>query len=418
MELTNEIQEFLLKDVKERFLRYVAYDTQSDENTGTYPSTDKQFELARELAKELKELGLQNVILDEFCYVYADLPATKGYEKSQAIGLIAHMDTSPAESGKDVKPVIHENYDGSPIKYPKNPELVLSIKDSPELEKFIGMDVITSSGDTLLGADDKAGIAAIMTACAAWQKNHELEHGPITVCFTPDEEIGHGTTNIKMDRLPKFCYTFDGGEMGELEIECFDAWKATLNFKGISVHPGYSKNLMVNAIEIAARYISQIPEGETPQHTEKREGFYHIYNLSGDCVNAKAIFILRDFDKKNNEKRMNYMKALAKAFEQRYIGLKIELTFDHSYENMLVYLQEFPKVIDKAKKAIEQTGIPAIETLIRGGTDGARLSARGIPTPNLFAGGVLFHSLKEYVPIQGLQKAAETILNLGYIWLN
>jgi tripeptide aminopeptidase len=417
LELTKEIQEFLLNDVKERFLRYVTYDTQSDENTGTNPSTDKQFELAKVLVKELKELGLKNVTLDEFCYVYADLPATKGKEKSQAIGLIAHMDTSPAESGKDVKPVIHENYDGSSIKYPKNPELILSSKDSSELDRFIGMDIITSSGDTLLGADDKAGIAVIMAACAAWQKNPEIEHGPITVCFTPDEEIGEGTSNIKMDRLPKFCYTFDGGEMGELEIECFDAWKATLNFKGISVHPGYSKNRMVNAIEIAARYISQIPEGETPQHTEKREGFYHIYNLSGDCVNAKAIFILRDFDKKKNEKRMNYMKALAKAFEERYPGLKIETTFEHSYENMLVYLQKFPDVIDKAKKAIEKTGIPVIETLIRGGTDGARLSARGIPTPNLFTGGILFHSLKEYIPIQGMQKAAETILYLGNNWL-
>lgn len=418
MELYKEIQEFLLNDVKERFLHYVTYDTQSDENTGTHPSTEKQFDLAKELAKELKELGLNNVTLDEFCYVYADLPATKGYEKSQAIGLVAHLDTSPAECGKGVKPIIHENYDGSPIKYPKNSEIVLSVKDSPELEKFIGMDIVTSSGDTLLGADDKAGIAAIMTACATWQKYLKLDHGPITICFTPDEEIGHGTTNIKMDRLPKFCYTFDGGEMGELEIECFDAWKASLNFKGISVHPGYSKNLMVNAIEIASRYISQIPEGETPQHTEKREGFYHIYNLKGDCVNAKAIFILRDFDKKKNEKRMNYMKSLAKVFEQRYPGLKIEIKFEHSYENMIVYLQKFPEVIEKARKAIQQTGLQVNETLIRGGTDGARLSARGIPTPNLFAGGILFHSLKEYIPIQGLQKAAETILYLGINWLN
>ncbi len=418
MEISKEIHDFLLKDVRERFLRYVTYDTQSNENTGTFPSTEKQFDLAKELAKDLKNLGLNNVILDEFCYVYANLPASKGFEKSQSIGLIAHMDTSPSESGKGVKPIIHENYDGSPIKYQKNSELILTKEDSPELEKFIGMDIITSSGDTLLGADDKAGIAAIMTACAAWQKHSNLKHGPITVCFTPDEEIGHGTTKINMNHLPKFCYTFDGGEMGELEIECFDAWKATIHFKGISVHPGYAKNLMVNAIEIACRFVSQIPEAETPQHTEKREGFYHLYNLSGDCVNAKSIFILRDFDKKNNEKRMKYIEHLAKAFEQRYPGLKIEIKFEHSYENMLVYLQEFPEVIEKAKIAIQQSGIEVKETLIRGGTDGARLSAKGIPTPNLFAGGILFHSLKEYIPIQGMKKAVETILYLGNNWIN
>jgi tripeptide aminopeptidase len=418
MDVSDEIKEFLLQDAKDRFLRYVKYDTQSNEETGTFPSTEKQFDLAKVLVKELKELGLQNVILDENCYVYGELPATKGKEKTQAIGLIAHMDTSPAESGKGVEPVIHKKYDGkSPIKYPKNKELILTTEESPELTKFKGMDIITASGDTLLGADDKAGIAAIIAACAAWKKYPELKHGPITVCFTPDEEIGQGTTKIKMDRLPKFCYTFDGGEMGELEIECFDAWKATIHFKGISVHPGYAKNLMVNAIEIACRFVSQIPEAETPQHTENREGFYHLYNLSGDCVNAKATFILRDFDKEKNQERMKYIEKLATAFEQRYPGLKITPKFDHSYENMLIYLQEFPDVIAKARKAIEMTDLPVKETLIRGGTDGARLSARGIPTPNLFAGGLLFHSLKEYIPVQALQKAAEVILYLAVNWL-
>ncbi|NHJ46805.1 MAG: peptidase T [Asgard group archaeon] len=417
MNVSNEIKEFLLNDAKERFLRYVAYDTQSSEETGTFPSTEKQFDLAKVLVKELKELGFQNVTMDENCFVYGDLPASKGCEKSQAIGLVAHMDTSPSESGKNVKPVILKKYDGKPIKYPKNKDLVLTIDDSPELEKFIGMDIITSSGDTLLGADDKSGVAAIVAAGAAWHKYPELKHGPITVCFTPDEEIGHGTTKINMDRLPKFCYTFDGGEMGELETECFDAWKATIHFKGISVHPGYSKNLMVNAIEIACRYVSQIPEGETPQHTEKREGFYHLYNLSGDCVKAKATFIIRDFEKKKNEERIKYLKLLAQTFEQRYPGLKIKPEIDHSYENMLVYLEEFPDVIDKARKAIEMTGLPVKETLIRGGTDGARLSARGIPTPNLFAGGLLFHSLREYIPIPALQKAAEVILHLANNWI-
>ena len=416
MKINDEILSFLQEDALKRFLEYAKIDTTSDETTGTHPSTEKQFNLGKKLAAELKELGFQNVVLDEFCYVYGDLPATKGLEKKQAIGLVAHMDTSPAESGANVEPVIHKNYDGSPLKYPKNPDLVVTTKESPELEQFIGMDIITSSGDTLLGSDDKAGIAGIMAAAAAWQKYPELKHGQITVCFTPDEEIGHGTTKINMDRLPKFCYTFDGGEMGELETECFDAWSAVVTFNGVSVHPGYSKNLMVNAIEIAGRFISQIPEAETPQNTEKREGFYHLYKMNGDCVTAKATFILRDFEKKNNEKRMAYLTKLKETFEERYPGLKINLNFSHSYENMLVYLKEYPEVIAKAAEAIKQSDLELKETLIRGGTDGARLSARGIPTPNIFAGGLLFHSLKEYIPVPALQKSAQVILNLANNW--
>jgi len=416
LEITKELQKFLYEDANKRFLQYIKIDTTSDEKTGTFPSTEIQFELGKLLEKELKELGLQNVVLDEFCYVYGDLPATKAKEKAPGISLLAHMDTSPAVSGNNVEPVIHKNYDGKPIKYPKNPDIELTVKDSPILKEYIGMDIITSSGDTLLGSDDKAGVAGIMAACAAWQKYPELEHGPITVCFTPDEEIGHGTTKINMDRLPDFGYTFDGGEMGELEIECFDAWRATVIFKGISVHPGYSKNLMVNAAEIASRYVAQIPESETPQHTEKREGFYHLTNLSGDCVNAKAVFILRDFKKENNDKRIDYLKSLKVTFEKRYPGVEIEVKTDHSYENMYVYLEEHPEIISKAAEAIKQAGMDLKQTLIRGGTDGARLSARGKPTPNLFAGGLLFHSLKEHIPTLALQKVAETILHLANNW--
>jgi tripeptide aminopeptidase len=417
MKITDEIKQFLLKNAKERFLRYVSVHTTSDESTGKHPSTERQFDLAKILVKELKELGFKNVTMDEFCYVYGDLPATKGHEKKEAIGFIAHMDTSPAESGENVEPIIHQNYDGGTINYPKNPDISLTTKDSPELSHFKGMDIITSSGDTLLGADDKAGIAEIMAAAAAWQHYPELEHGPIVLCFTPDEEIGQGTTKINMDRLPKFCYTLDGGEMGELETECFDAWKATMQFKGVSVHPGYAKNLMVNAIEIACRFLAQIPEAETPQHTEKREGFYHLYHLSGECSKAKAVMILRDFEKKNNEKRMEYLKSLKETFEKRYPELAIDIAFEHSYENMNVYLKEHPEVISKAAEAIKQTGLTLKHTLIRGGTDGARLSAKGVPTPNLFAGGLLFHSLKEYIPVPALQKAAEVVLHLAANWV-
>ncbi|MFW9922395.1 MAG: M20/M25/M40 family metallo-hydrolase, partial [Candidatus Thorarchaeota archaeon] len=217
MEITEDIQKFILEDAKKRFLKYVTFDTTSNENSEDYPSTEKQFDLGKLIASEMKELGFQNVVLDEFCYIYGNLLPSPGMEKATPIGLIAHMDTSSAESGKNVKPIIHHNYDGKPIKYPNNSEITLTTKDSPILEKYIGKDIITSSGNTLLGADDKAGIAGILAAAAAWKKYPNLKHGPITVCFTPDEEIGRGTTKIKMDKLPKFCYTFDGGEMGELE---------------------------------------------------------------------------------------------------------------------------------------------------------------------------------------------------------
>ncbi|MBD3191008.1 MAG: peptidase T [Candidatus Heimdallarchaeota archaeon] len=416
MPLSEEIQKFLRQEAKKRFLHYVTFDTTSDETTGTHPSTEKQFELAKVLAKEMEELGFENVVVDDYCYVYGDLPASKGHAKVQKIGLIAHMDTSPAESGENVTPIIHDNYDGKPIEYPKNPDIVLTTEDSEELENYKGMDIITSSGDTLLGADDKAGIAEIMAAAAAWQKWPELEHGPIIVCFTPDEEIGQGTANIDKKKLPKFCYTFDGGEMGELEAECFDAWKATITFHGISVHPGYAKNKMVNSVEIATRFLAEIPEAETPQHTESREGFYHLYKMEGDCVKTTAVLILRDFEKKNNEKRMKYLERLKDAFEMRYPKLKIDLDFDHSYENMRTYLKDYPEVLDKAKKAIKEADLELKETLIRGGTDGARLSAMGIPTPNIFAGGILFHSLKEYIPVKALQKGAEVIIHLGKQW--
>jgi len=417
LKLSEEIKQFLGAEAKKRFLKYVQIYTTSDENSSSNPSTERQFDLAKILASELKALGFDKVVLDEYCYVYGFLPATKGYEAVQPIGLIAHMDTSPAEKGNNVKPIIHENYSGKPITYPNNPKLVLTVNDSPELQKFIGMDIITSSGDTLLGADDKAGIAEIMAAAAAWQKFPELAHGPIVICFTPDEEIGRGTTNINLEYLPAFCYTFDGGEIGELETECFDAWKATLVFHGISVHPGYAKNRMVNAIEIACRFVAQVPEAETPQHTENKEGFYHLYHMEGNCVKAKAVFILRDFESKNNKKRIKYLEQLKAAFETRYPGLSIDLNTEHSYENMLVYLKKHQKVIQKAAKAIQQTGVELKETFIRGGTDGARLSARGVPTPNIFAGGLLFHSLKEYIPAQALQKAAEVIIHLAVNWL-
>lgn len=416
MAVSKDIQDFLLSDATERFMRYVKIWTTSDEKSSSYPSTQGQLEFGKILSEELKDLELIDVVHDKNGYVYGNLPASKGLEGVKPIGLIAHLDTSEAVSGKDVKPVIHENYDGNEINFIQNSELKLSIDDSELLGDYIGLDIITSEGDTLLGADDKAGIAEIMTACAAWNKFSELKHGPITICFTPDEEVGRGTKKINKKLLPEICYTLDGSEMGQLEIECFDAWGAVIMFKGLSVHPGYAKNLMVNAIHIASRFLSEIPEKESPEHTEEREGFYHLIRLQGSEEEATAGLIIRDFIVENNEKRMEFLKSLKEAYEKRFPGLKIELNFQHQYENMINYLETEQKAIDLAKKAIEQARLEVKSHSIRGGTDGAKLSSMGIPTPNIFTGGLLFHSRKEFIPTLGLQKATEVILNLAELW--
>jgi len=395
--LSEEIKEFLLEESVNRFLSYVQVWTTSDELSQSNPSTENQFELGRILAAELKELNLENVIHDDFGYVYADLPASSGLENVRRIGLIAHIDTSPAVSGKSVKPVIHKNYDGGTIEFASNKDIKLTVEDSPVLKDYIGLDIITSEGDTLLGADDKAGIAEIMTACAAWQKFSELKHGPINICFTPDEEVGKGTLNIDKQRLPEICYTMDGSKMGELEFECFDAWKATITFTGLSVHPGYAKNLLINATHITSRFLSEIPEKESPENTEDREGFYFVSGLKGTVEEAKTILIIRDY-------------------VVRYPGLKIDLQFEHQYRNMLRFIENDKYVVDLAEKAIEMAGLEVKFHSIRGGTDGSRLSEMGIPTPNIFSGGLLFHSRKEHIPTLALQKASEVLLHLAQLW--
>jgi len=417
MAISKEIQEFLLNDALERFLRYVKVWTTSDEISPSFPSTDNQFELGKILVEELKDLDLEDVIQDDLGFVYAYLPPSQGCEHVKAIGLLAHLDTSSAVNGKDVKPVIHKNYEGSEIKYAQNKDLSLTINDSPNLEKYFGLDIITSQGDTLLGADDKAGIAEIMAACASWKKYSELKHGPITICFSTDEETGkHSILKADEKRLPKICYTLDGGEMGELEFECFDAWLATFKFKGLSVHPGYAKNKMLNAIHIACRFFSELPESESPEHTEEKEGFFHLTKLQGKAEEATARLLVRDFDLKRNQKRMDFLKAMKNLYIIRYPGLEIELNFKHQYENMLRYLEKEQKVIDLAQKAIKLAGLEVKIHAIRGGTDGAQLSAKGIPTPNIFTGGELFHSRKEYIPTLALQKAAEVLIYLAELW--
>ncbi|NHJ22446.1 MAG: peptidase T [Candidatus Lokiarchaeota archaeon] len=414
--LSEEIKDFLLEDAVNKFLRYVKVWTTSDESSQSNPSSENQFELGKILAEELKELNLENVEHDKFGYVYADLPANAGLETVKRIGLIAHIDTSPAVSGKNVKPVIHKNYNGETIEFASNMDITLTVDDSPILKEYIGLDIITSEGDTLLGADDKAGIAEIMAACSAWQRFSELKHGPITICFTPDEEVGRGTLKINRERLPEICYTVDGSEMGELEIECFDAWKATITFTGLSIHPGYAKNLLINATHIACRFLSEIPEYESPEHTENREGFYFVGGLKGTIEKANTTLIIRDYTKENNERRMNFLLDLKNLYELRYPGLKIDLEFVHQYSNMLHFIEKEKNVVDFAEKAIQMAGMDVNFHSIRGGTDGAKLSEMGIPTPNIFTGGSLFHSKKEHIPTKAFQKASEVLIGLANLW--
>jgi len=416
MSLSPEIRDFLLTEARERFLRYVQIHTTSDdENSSVTPSTSRQFELGKLLKKELNELSLNEVELDEHCYVYATLSANvKG--TTLPLGFIAHLDTSNAVSGEKVKPVIHRSYDGSVIVLPLDNNVKIDPAEVPHLQSSLGENIITASGDTLLGADDKAGIAEIMAALAAFKKFPHLKHGEIRICFTPDEEIGMGTAKIRLDKLGKVCYTMDGGEPGELENECFDAYFASLTFFGVNVHPGFAKNKMINAVNITGRYLAELPEYEAPEHTELREGFYHPMEFSGNVEKCQLKMIIRDFLEVNNLKRIEYLKKLNQAFEARYPGLRIEMDIKHQYQNMVEVLNQHLEVLLKAEKAIERAGLTLLKRSIRGGTDGSRLCQMGVPTPNLFAGGMYFHSKKEFIVESSLSKAAETIIHLAELW--
>lgn len=399
----------------ERFLEYVRVDTRSDPNSDTHPSTPGQLELAEILKSELSDLGIADVELDPDGYLYAVLPGQE-HVAAPPITLCAHLDTSPSVSGEGVTPVLHSDYDGGAIRFPRDPELLLTPEDSPELTKFLGDSIITAAGDTLLGADDKAGIAAIMTAVAAFCRFPDLPRPELRIVFTPDEEIGAGADRIRMDRLGRFGYTVDGGEMGEIETECFHAEEATIVFSGHNVHPGYAKNRMVNAAAIAARLIGDLPEYDVPEHAEGREGFAHLTRLEGDETRAEAVLILRDFDAQGVHRRRRHLELLAETFRNRYPGLGIELTVKEQYRNMEEILRQHPLVVDLGVRAVEMSGVTPIRRAIRGGTDGARLSFMGMPTPNLFAGGMLFHSRKEWIPAQALQKSTETLLHLARLW--
>lgn len=397
--------------VQERFLNYVSYWTTSDEENEQIPSSDRQFDLAKVLESELKDLGLEKVILTEHCYVYGLLPATAGYESVKAIGFIAHIDTTPDFSGKDVKPQVIENYDGKDVLL-KGSGDYLKVSDFPELESLIGRTLITTDGTTLLGSDDKAGVAEIITAVEQIIDSG-IPHGDIWIGFTPDEEVGQGADLFDLDYFKAdFAYTLDGDYEGEVAYENFNAAGATFQIKGVNVHPGEAKDIMVNAAAVACEIQSKLPEKETPSHTEGREGFYHMIGISGDVANAKVSYIVRDHDKAIFETRLNKLRTLEIEMNQKYGAGTVNLTISHSYSNMIEVIDKHPYTVELAKQAIKNIGLEPLSRPVRGGTDGARLSFMGLPCPNLGTGGYGFHGPYEHVTVEGMITAIEVIKEL------
>ena len=397
--------------VEERFLKYVSYWTTSDDESEQTPSSARQFELGKVLEAELKELGLEKVILTDHCYVYGLLPATPGYEQVKALGFIAHMDTAPDYSGENVKPQIIENYDGNDVLLKGSGEY-LKVSDFPELKTLAGKTLITTDGTTLLGADDKAGIAEIMTAVEQIIASN-VPHGDIWVGFTPDEEVGRGADLFDLDYFKAdFAYTLDGDYEGEVAYENFNAASALFQFKGVNVHPGEAKDIMVNAAAVACELQSLLPENETPSHTEGREGFYHLISMSGDVASAKLAYIVRDHDKDIFESRLNNLRALETKMNEKYGAGTVTLTINHSYSNMIEIIEKHPYTVELAKTAIRNVGLEPLSRPVRGGTDGARLSFMGLPCPNLGTGGYGFHGPFEHVTVEGMNTAIEVIKEL------
>jgi tripeptide aminopeptidase len=398
--------------VVERFLKYVKYHTTSDENSNTFPSTEGQLIFARELAKELKELGLSEVEVDENGYVTALLPANTD-KKIPTIGFIAHMDTSPDMCGKDVKPQIIENYDGNDIVLNKEKGIILSTSEFPELKNYIGKTLITTDGTTLLGADDKAGIAEIITAIEYLINHPEIEHGNVKIAFTPDEEIGRGVDKFNVKKFAcDFAYTVDGGELGTIEYENFNAASAKIKIHGRNVHPGTAKGKMKNSILIGIELQNMLPELERPEHTEGYQGFYHLNNFQGTVEETSMYYIIRDFDKQAFSDKKEYIKSIVEALNKKYGEGTVELELKDQYYNMREVIEKHMHIVETAMEAMRSLGIEPKVVPIRGGTDGARLSFMGLPTPNLFTGGHNFHGKYEFIPIHAMEKAVEVIVKI------
>lgn len=398
--------------IVDRFLKYVSFDTQSAEDSSTTPSTVKQFKLAEYLRDELQEIGMTEVEMDENGYVYATLPANTDKE-IPTIGFIAHMDTSPDCSGANIHPRIVKAYDGTDIVLDAEAGLVTSPKKFPELLDHVGEDLIVTDGHTLLGADDKAGIAEIVQAMVYLMEHPEIKHGKVRVGFNPDEEIGLGAHKFNVEKFGcAWGYTMDGGELGELEYENFNAASAKIEVKGVSVHPGYAKNKMINAARVAAEFAAQMPVTETPEQTVEFEGFYHLLSIEGNVEHASLSYIIRDHNRERFERRKQFVQKAAEWMNERYGEGTVTATINDQYYNMREMIEPVPHVVDIVLDAMKECNIPAKVRAIRGGTDGAQLSFMGLPCPNIFAGGLNFHGPHEFLPIPSLEKASELVVKI------
>ena len=408
------LAEELAPDVLERFLRYVRIDTQSAHGVDASPSTEKQLDLARLLRDELEEIGLDDVRLDEYGYVYGSLP---GAESAPVIGLIAHVDTSPDVTAAGVSPIVHESYDGGTIELPYE-GVVLDPQELPLLQKKVGHDIVTTDGTTLLGADDKAGVAEIMAAVAYLKRHPELEHAPIRVCFTVDEEVAGGADHLDIDHFgARYAYTLDGSELGEIEAETFNASKVTVTIRGRSTHPGTAKGQLVNAVKLAADLVAALPrDGLSPETTEEREGFVHPTRISGGAEQTLVELIVRDHDAAKMEEHVALIRRLADELREREPRAAVEVEEEEQYRNMGEVIERHPEVIEAAEEAIRRLGVEPVHSIIRGGTDGARLSHRGLPTPNLFTGGSEYHSRREWASVQDMAAAAAMLVELAQVW--
>lgn len=400
------------QELVERFTTYVKIDTQSNEQNEATPSTDGQFILADLLVNELKEIGMEDVSVDEHAYVMATLPANTDKD-IPTIGFLAHMDTATDFTGRNVNPQLIENYNGKDITLNEELNITLSTEKFPELSAYKGHTLITTDGTTLLGADNKAGITEIMTAMAYLINHPEIQHGEIRIAFTPDEEIGRGPHKFDVDRFnAEYAYTVDGGPLGELQYESFNAADARITFTGNSVHPGTAKNKLVNAARIAAAFINKFPEQETPEHTEQLEGFYHLISMEGDVERAEVNYIIRDFDRDKFAERKSMVEKLVDQIRKEYKAVQVELKITDEYYNMREKIEPVKEVVDIAYQAMENLNIKPIVQPIRGGTDGSQLSYMGLPTPNIFTGGENFHGKYEYVSVDNMEKATQVIVEI------